>query len=165
MATTEKTEVKFSEARKQEIERIRGRYETPRGLIMPLLWMIQDDYGWISYDAMELIAGECETSPAWVYSIATFYTMFELEKPIRYHLQVCNTLSCGLCGSESILAHLEDRLGIQAGESTEDGRFRLTAVECLASCGTGPMMQMNDEYYESLTTEKVDAMLEEWNCD
>ena len=124
--------------------------------------MAQYDFGWVSPEAMELVAETCRTTPAHVYSLATFYTMFERERPVRFHIQVCNNLSCSLCGSEGILAHLEERLRIRAGEATEDGRFRLTAVECLAACGAGPMMQVNDRYYENLTKEKVDALLDEW---
>ncbi len=164
-ATERKKTFRFSEKREKEIAALRGRYEYPQGLIMPLLWMAQYDEGWVSPEAMETIAEICETSPAWVYSLATFYTMFELERPIRYQIQVCHNLSCSLNGSESILAHLEKKLGIRAGEATEDGRFRLSAVECLASCGSGPMMQVNTEYYEQLTPEKIDALLEEFGRD
>ena len=153
---------RWSAARAEEIEALRRRYPTDHALLLPVLWMAQRDFGWISHEVMELVAETCRTSPAHVYSLATFYTMFELEKPIRYHIQVCNNLSCSLSGSEGILAHIEKRLGIRAGETTADGRFRLTAVECLASCGTGPAMQVNDAYYEKLTPEKVDALLEEW---
>ncbi|MFH1277675.1 MAG: NAD(P)H-dependent oxidoreductase subunit E [Candidatus Eisenbacteria bacterium] len=152
----------WSADRTKEIEELRKRYPTDHGLLLPVLWMAQYDFGWISPEVMELVAGTCRTTPAHVYSLATFYTMFELERPIGRHIQVCNNLSCALSGSESILAHIEKRLGIRAGEATEDGRFRLSAVECLASCGTGPMMQVNAEYYEDLTAEKVDALLGEW---
>ncbi|MFH1680581.1 MAG: NAD(P)H-dependent oxidoreductase subunit E [Candidatus Eisenbacteria bacterium] len=153
---------RWSDARTAEIEELRKRYPTDHALLLPVLWMAQRDFGWISPGAMELVAETCRTTPAHVYSLATFYTMFERERPIRYHIQVCNNLSCSLCGSEGILAHLEQRLGIKAGEATADGRFRLSAVECLASCGTGPAMQVNDAYHEKLTAAKVDALLEEW---
>lgn len=165
MAAEPTTKFQWSEARRKEIGELRPRYEVPQGLIMPLLWMVQYDHDWISPEAMEAIAEECETSAAWVYSLATFYTMFELERPVKYQVQVCNNLSCGLNGSDSILEHLEKRLGIRAGEVTADGRIRLTAAECLASCGSGPMMQVNTTYYENLTCEKVDALLEEWKRD
>ncbi len=165
MAAEPKAEYRWSEAREKEIAALRPRYENARGLIMPLLWMAQYDNDWISPEAMESIAEKCETSAAWVYSLATFYTMFELERPIKYQIQACRNISCALNGSEEILAHLEKRLGIRAGEATEDGRFRLTAAECLASCGSGPMMQVNTTYYENLTCDKVDALLEEWKRD
>ena len=162
MSEGETRKLAWKEETEREIEDLRGRYPTSHALLLPVLWLAQRDFRWISPEAMELVAETCDTTAAHVYSLATFYTMFELEKPIRYHIQVCNNLSCSLCGSEGILAHLEEKLGIRAGEATEDGRFRLTAVECLASCGTGPMMQVNDRYYENLTIEKVDALLEEW---
>jgi NADH-quinone oxidoreductase subunit E len=148
--------------RLQEIEELRKRYPTDHGLLLPVLWMAQYDFGWVSPEAMELIAETCRTTPAHVYSLATFYTMFELERPVGRHIQVCNNLSCSLCGSENILAHVERKLGIRAGEVTADGRFRLSAVECLASCGTAPMMQVNDEYYENLSKEKIDELLDGW---
>ncbi len=162
---SEQSEVKtlrWSDERRKEIEALRERYPVDHGLLLPVLWMAQYDFGWVSPEAMKLVAETCRTTPAHVYSLATFYTMFELEKPVRYHIQVCNNLSCSLCGSEGILAYVEEKLGIRAGETTDDGRFRLSAVECLASCGTGPMMQVNSTYHEKLTKEKIDALLEEW---
>lgn len=165
MSAELKTPFRFSAEREKEIEALRRRYETPEGLIMPLLWMVQYDHDWISPEAMVAIAGKCDTSPAWVYSLATFYTMFELERPVKYQVQVCRNLSCALSGSDSILEYLEKKLGIRAGDVTADGKYRLTGVECLASCGTGPMMQINTTYYENLTPEKVDAVLEELDRD
>jgi NADH-quinone oxidoreductase E subunit len=154
--------IAWSEARAREIEELRKRYPTDHALLLPVLWMAQEDFGCIRGGVMELVAESCRTTPAHVYSLATFYTMFERERPIRYHIQVCNNLSCSLSGSEGILEQIERRLGIRAGEATSDRRFRLTAVECLASCGTGPMMQVNGAYYEGLTREKVDALLDGW---
>jgi NADH-quinone oxidoreductase E subunit len=152
----------WSDARRREIEGLRKRYPTDHALLLPVLWMAQKDFGWISSEAMELVAETCRATPAQVYALATFYTMFERERPVRYHIQVCNNLSCSLSGSEGILGHIEQRLGIRAGETTPDGRIRLTAVECLASCGSGPMMQVNDAYYEHLTPGRVDELLAEW---
>ncbi|RPJ41392.1 MAG: NAD(P)H-dependent oxidoreductase subunit E, partial [Candidatus Latescibacterota bacterium] len=136
----------WSEKRAREIEDLRRRYPTDHALLLPVLWMAEEDFGCVSAEVMELVAESCRTTPAHVYSLATFYTMFERERKVRYHIQVCHNLSCSLCGAESILEHVEKRLGIRAGETTADGRFRLSAVECLASCGTGPMMQVNDAY-------------------
>lgn len=158
----ETKKLRWSADRAKEIEALRKRYPTDHALLLPTLWMAQYDFGWVSPEAMELVAETCRTTPAHVFSLATFYTMFELERPVGRHIQVCNNLSCALSGSESILARVEKKLGIRAGEATEDGKFRLSAVECLASCGTGPMMQVNTEYYENLTAEKVDALLDDW---
>ena len=158
----ETKKIAWSDGRRQEIDELRKRYPNDHGLLLPVLWMAQYDFGWVSPEAMELVAETCRTTPAHVYALATFYTMFERERPIRYHIQVCNNLSCSLCGSEGILAHVEEKLGIRAGEATEDGLFRLSAVECLAACGGGPAMQVNTAYYENLTREKVDALIEEW---
>ncbi|MBN1826228.1 MAG: NAD(P)H-dependent oxidoreductase subunit E [Candidatus Eisenbacteria bacterium] len=152
----------WKEETRREIEELRGRYPHPHGMLLPVLWLAQRDFGWISPEAMELVAETCGATPAHVYSLVTFYTMFETERPIRYHIQVCQGLSCTLRGAEEIRAHIEKRLGIRAGMRTEDGRFRLSVVECLASCATAPVMQVNRTYYENLTVEKVDALLEEW---
>jgi NADH-quinone oxidoreductase subunit E len=102
-----------------------------------------------------------DLTPIQVYEVVTFYTLFN-QKPVgKYHLQVCKTLSCALVGAGQLISHLENKLGIKVGETTEDGLFTLKTVECLASCGTSPMMQVNDAYYENLNGEKVDALLEE----
>jgi len=155
----------WKEETRREIEDLRGRYPHPHGTLLPVLWLAQRDFGWISPEAMELVAETCETTPAHVYSLVTFYTMFETERPIRYHIQVCTGLSCTLRGAEEIVARFEEKLGIRAGACTDDGRFRLSRVECLGSCGTAPMMQVNRTYHEDLTVEKVDALLEEWMKD
>jgi len=95
-----------------------------------------------------------------VLGVASFYTMFKKEPTGRYLIQVCSTLSCSLMGAQSVVDYLERKLDIKCGGTTPDGKFSLVKVECLASCGTAPVMQINDDYYESLTEEKIDRILE-----
>ena len=154
--------VEWKDVTNREIEALRKEYPHPHAMLLPVLWKAQRDFGWISNETMELVAKTCDTTPAHVYSIVTFYTMFETERPVQYHIQICRNLSCSLLGAESLLEHLEKRLGIRAGEVTEDGKFRLSTVECLASCGTAPVMQVNRTFFENLTVEKIDELLEEW---
>ena len=151
----------FTNENLEKIEALKQRYPSPRALTLPLLWMAQYQEGMITMEAIEVIADEIDTPPMEVYRVATFYTMFNLEPVGKYHIQLCKTLSCALCGKADILDHLESKLGISTGQSSEDGRYTLSQVECLGSCGTAPVMQINDVYYENLTDDKIDAILEE----
>ncbi len=152
--------MEFTEANKIEISEILKRYPTKQAALLPVLWIVQNEFGWISPGAMELVAKTLDVSPAHVYGVVTFYTMYHQKKPGKYHLQVCQTLSCAMMGGEKILNCLRKSLGIEVGETTPDGKFTLTTVECLASCGTAPAMMMNEKYYENLTPEKIDEILE-----
>jgi NADH-quinone oxidoreductase subunit E len=150
----------FHEKNLAEIERLRSRYPQPQALMLPLLWLAQEQEGWLKPDVFETVAALSGTSPTEVYQIATFYTMFRLEPVGTYHIQVCKTLSCKLCGQNGIMEALKTILGIDVGETTEDGRFTLSEVECLGSCSTAPMMQINDRNYENLSTETIGTILE-----
>ncbi len=150
----------FSKDNLKKIETLKSRYPSPKALSLPCLWMAQYQEGVISLDAIEVIGKLIDWAPMEIYRVATFYTMFNLEPVGKYHIQLCKTLSCALCGKAEMLSHLENRLGIEPGESSEDGRFTLTQVECLGSCGTAPVMQINDRYYENLTPEKIDVILD-----
>lgn len=151
--------IEFSAQNLQEFKNILSRYPTKKAALMPTLWLVQQQFGFISREAMEYVAGLLDLSPAHVYGVVTFYTMYH-QKPVgKHHLQVCRTLSCALMGSEKILEHLKGRLGIGENEVTKDGQFSLCTMECLASCGTGPMMMVNEKYYENLTPGKVDEIM------
>lgn len=143
-----------------KIEALKSRYPSPKALSLPCLWMAQYQEGFVSLEAIEEIGRLIDLPPMEIYRVATFYTMFNLEAVGKYHIQLCKTLSCALCGKAEMLSHLENRLGLSPGESSEDGRFTLTQVECLGSCGTAPVMQINDRYYENLTPEKIDVILD-----
>ncbi|HUP00004.1 MAG TPA: NAD(P)H-dependent oxidoreductase subunit E [Gemmatimonadota bacterium] len=145
----------------RRVDDIVARYPQKLAAMLPVLWVVQEEAGWIPPAAMAWVAERLESSAATVQAVVTFYTMLD-DRPVgKYKLQVCRTLSCELMGARRIIDHLRDRLGIEPGETTDDGRFTLQEVECLASCGTGPMLQCNLKFYENLTPDRVDALLEE----
>lgn len=147
--------VQFSPAAKAKFDEIVTRYPIKRAAIMPTLWLAQEQFGWLSNDVLEYVAELLELSPAFVASVASFYTMYYKQPMGRHHVQVCTNLSCALVGADRLVDCLRNRLGIDVGETSEDGRFSLSVVECLASCGTAPMMQINDDYLENLTPERA----------
>lgn len=142
-----------------EIDEILSRYPVKRSAMLPLLSLAQREEGYVSEAAMKEIAAILRLTPPQVYEVVTFYTMLRLKPVGKFHLQVCKSLMCALVGSDTLLGWLKARLGIGPGETTKDGLFTLSTVECLASCGTGPMMQVNDDYYERITEEKLDRIL------
>ena len=127
--------------------------------MLPVLYLAQQEFGHIGPEAIDYVAKLMGQTPARVYGVVSFYTMFNMKPIGRHHIQVCRTLSCALRGSERVTALIKQKLGIEPGQTTPDRRFTLSEVECLASCGTAPMMQINDDYYESLTEEKIDEIL------
>lgn len=146
---------------KEKVEEIAGRYPERRSALLPALFLAQKKYGYLTKEAMEEVASILGLLPVQVYEVATFYTMFN-KKPVgKFHVQVCTNVSCSLLGSEMIVNCLKKKLGIKVGETTEDKLFTLAEVECLGSCGTAPMMQINDTYYENLTEKKVENILNE----
>lgn len=151
----------FSEENEQKFQDLLTKYPKKDSLMLPSLWMIQHQESWISPEAMEYLAKRIDTSPMNVYSVASFYTMFHLKPIGRYNIQICKTLSCMLRGSEDIKKHIENRLGIKAGESTKDMKFTITEVECLGSCGTAPCVCINDDYIQNTTPDMLDEIINE----
>lgn len=152
--------VSFRPETLKEYEEIAKRYPDRRATLLPALWLAQRDFGWLSQDVQAYVAGLVGVSPAHVQEVAEFYTMYHKKPAGKYHVQVCRTLSCALAGSGKILETLKEVLGVQPGERTPDGKFSLQEVECLASCHTAPCVQINDEYYEGLTPEKLRELIE-----
>ncbi len=151
----------LSEEREREFGQILSRYPNKMAACIPVLHLCQEaNDNWVSEDVIAFVAERLELSTAHVKGVVTFYTLFNQEKPGKHQVWVCRTLSCALRGSESILSHCEKKLGIHAGETTKDGRVTLRTAECLASCGTAPMMQVDRTYHENLTTEEVDRILD-----
>ncbi len=150
----------FNPQSQKEIAEILERYPIKQAALLPVLWIAQKEFGWISPETIELVAQTLDLSPAHVYGVVTFYTMYYREPPGKYHLQVCRTLPCALMGCESLTQHLKEKLGVGVGETTSDRKFTLSTVECLASCDTGPVMMVNEKYYENLNAEKADQILE-----
>ena len=143
-----------------KVDAIVARYPQPKAALLPVLWEVQKAKGHIDGPSEEWVAARLGVSAAHVHGCVTFYTMYKQRPSGRYHVQVCTTLSCMLRGSDELVAHLEKRLGVPVGGTTPDGKFSLVRVECLGSCDTAPMFQLNDDYHENLTLEKVDLLLE-----
>jgi NADH-quinone oxidoreductase subunit E len=151
----------LTEDREQELGRIISRYPNKMAACIPVLHLCQEaNDHWVSPEVVEFVAKTLDLSTAHVQGVVTFYSLFNQEKPGKHQVWVCRTLSCALAGSENILSHCEKQLGIKTGETTSDGKVTLRTAECLASCGTGPMMQVDKTYHENLTPEKLDAILD-----
>jgi NADH-quinone oxidoreductase subunit E len=149
----------LSEASLQRIEELKKRYQKPQSVVLEALWMWQDEHGWISEEGMKEIAGLLGIPAHHVYGVVSFYTMFN-QKPVGKHkIEVCTNVSCMLRNSDRILTHIQERLQIGVGETTPDKKFTLVEAECLGSCGTAPVMQIGDEYYENLDEARVDKIL------
>ena len=146
-----------------EIDRHIAKYplERKRSALIPLLLLvIQRERGFVDNAGVNFLAQKLDIKVTDVWETATFYSMLNMHKVGKYHIQVCKTLSCRIMGEEEITGHICNRLGIHAGETTQDGKFTVSRVECLGSCGTAPMMQIGFDYHEDLTVEKVDKLLD-----
>ena len=151
----------LSEKAKAEISKLKGKYPDPKSALLPALEIAQQEHGWLSQEIMREVGEAMDLPPTEVASVASFYTML-YQQPVGEHvIQVCTNLSCSLLGAEHLVDYISRKLGIKVGDTTPDGKFTLFTVECLGSCGTAPMMQINKTYYENLTEEKIDRILEE----
>ena len=152
--------VKLSEAAEKRLQELVKRYPSPKSAIMPALYLAQEELGWVSDQAVSWVSERLSIAPAHVREVATFYTMY-YKKPVgRYHVQVCRTLSCMICGAKEISAFLRQRFGLAPGEISKDGQWSWEEVECLGSCGTAPMVEINDSYFENLTPAKLGELLD-----
>lgn len=152
----------LSEDRERELNEIVSRYPNKMAACIPVLHLCQEaNDNWVSDEVVQYVAEKLELSTAHVQGVVTFYSLFNRSKPGKHQIWVCRTLSCALCGGQAVLEHIEKRLGVHVGETTRDGKITLRTAECLASCGTAPMMQVDKKYYENLTVEKVDRILDE----
>lgn len=133
--------------------------ERKRSALIPLLFVVQRERGWIDNPGVNFLARFLDLEVTDVWETATFYSMLNMRPIGRHHIQICKTLSCRIMGEPEITDHICSKLGIHPGETTEDGKFTVSMVECLGSCGTAPMMQIGFDYYEDLTVEKVDKIL------
>jgi NADH-quinone oxidoreductase E subunit len=151
--------LKFSPETLRKFEATVARYPKKEAAMLPVLYLAQREFGHLGPEAIEYVAKLMDQAPARVHGVVSFYSMYNMKPIGRHHIQVCRTLPCALSGAERVTELLKKKLGIECGQTTADGRFTLSEVECLASCGTAPMMQINDGYYENLTEEKIDAIL------
>jgi NADH-quinone oxidoreductase subunit E len=150
----------FSAAVEAEIDRHLAKYPLSRSAILPLMFIVQRERGYLDGPGVVYLARRLALRITDIWEVATFYSMIYTQPVGKYHIQVCRTLSCKIRGADQITKHCAEKLGIKPGETTSDGRFTLSEVECLGSCGTAPMFQIGFDYYEDLTPEKVDQILE-----
>lgn len=148
----------FNEMHEAQFQNLLPRYPHPKALVLPCLWMVQYQEGYISAEAMAYIADKLDVPQAHLYGVATFYTMFNLELMPKYHIQVCKTLSCELCGKADIIKAIEEELGIKVNEKNE--LFKLSEVECLGACGGAPMLALNEDYHENISPQSTKALLQ-----
>lgn len=153
-----------SETGLQEIENLVLKYpeNEKQSAVMRALMIIQEELGYLTTAAMDAVADYLAMPPVAVYEVATFYSMYERQPVGRHLINVCTNISCKLRNSAAVVDHLENKLSIKLGETTLDGRFTLRSVECLGACVNAPMMQIDKEYHENLTAEKIDAVLEDY---
>lgn len=154
------TAIAFSTDTLAEFEDIVSRYPNKEAAMLPALHLAKREFKVISPEVMAYVARLLDLSPLDVLNVVSFYTLYPREEEGRHVIQVCATLSCDLMGATSIVDHLKEKLNIEVGQTTPDKRFTLKKVECLGSCGTAPMFQINDDYYENLTIERVDQILD-----
>lgn len=154
----------FSDETLVRVNRIISRYPEGRekSALLPLLHMAQEEFdGYLSVDVMDYVASILKIQPVEVYEVATFYSQYYLDPVGKYVIEICRTGPCAICGGEDIQSYLEKKLAIKTGETTPDGLFTLKGVECLGSCGSAPVMQINTEFHEYLTPGKIDSILDE----
>lgn len=152
-------DIKFTAENKKRLDQIRKRYPTSQSALLPALWLAQEQFGWISEDVMKYIGETLDIPLETVLGVVEFYTMYNSKPVGKYHLQVCTNVSCMLCGGYDVFDYISNKLGIKNGETTEDGLFTLTEAECLGSCGTAPMMQVNNYYEENLNKDNIDILI------
>ncbi len=152
---------KLSQASRDRIAELMKHYppQHKRAALLPILHVVQEEIGYIPVEMEEEIAALVGVPVVKVKEVLSFYTWFRQQPVGKYHFQVCRTISCSLRGQREILAYLEQKLGIKAGETTPDGKYTISTVECLASCETAPMMQLNEKYLDHLTPEKIDEIV------
>lgn len=153
-------ELKFSDEELKQVDEIKSHYPEIKAAVMPVLWMSQKKWGWISDDVKQYVANLLDLSYSHVHGVASFYTMY-FKKPMgKFHIQVCTNVSCMLGEGDEIFRHVSKKLGIGHMERTEDGQFSLEEVECLGACGGAPMIAINEDYYENIDIGQVDKLIE-----
>jgi NADH-quinone oxidoreductase subunit E len=155
----------FSEKLREQISEIILKSHTRQSGLIPALHLVQEEYGWISEESMLEIAAILEIPPSKVQNVATFYTMFFTEPVGKHIIWQCRTLTCALRGAENVEHYLTEKLGIGIGETTPDGKVTLIEAECLASCGTAPVMLVDEDLHENLTREKIDEIIRRLQTD
>jgi len=150
----------FTGARRKDLDDLLTRYPTKMAALLPALWMVQEDRGWVSADAMAEVAELLELTPAYVKGVVTFYTMYHQHPVAKHFIQVCTTSPCNVCGAEDVVKALLRHTGCEElGATSPDGRFAVIEVECLGACGFATPLMVNEKYVESVTPESVPELL------
>ena len=152
-------EVRFSDERLAEIVELVKVYPSAQSALMPVLYMAQEDFGFLSMDTQKMIAGVLNLRLMQVREVVTFYTMYREQPCGKYLLEVCTNVSCMLNGANELVAHMCETLGIKQGQTTPDGLFTIAEVECAGACAGAPVVQVNNAYYEKATAESMDALI------
>ncbi|HLI07830.1 MAG TPA: NADH-quinone oxidoreductase subunit NuoE [Ktedonobacteraceae bacterium] len=150
----------ISEQAKQRMRDLAARYPVARSAVMPALYVAQEEEGYITREGLQAVAEAVGITVDDVESVATFYTMYHQRPPGKKVIKVCTSISCYLRNCDALVEHLEERLGIKRGETSADGNYTLLTAECLASCGTAPVLQVNGEFVENVTLERADALID-----
>ena len=153
-------DVAFSPESEEEFQKTIARYLNKAAATLPVLWIAQRQFGWLSPEVLELVSQKLDLPYARVLGVASFYTMFKLKPTGKYHVQICRNLSCAMFGAERATERICKKLGIKPGETTSDKLFTVEQVECLAACGMAPAVQVNEEYYGMMKGEKLDQLVE-----
>lgn len=143
----------------QRIETLKKSYPHSQALVLPVLWIAQEQYGYISQETMKEVAELLNLPFGHILGVVTFYTMYNTKAVGKKHIEVCTNVSCMIRGSQKIVQRFEEKLGIKMGETSGDGAWTLSEVECMGACGGAPMCAVGEEYYENLTPESVDRMI------
>jgi NADH-quinone oxidoreductase subunit E len=154
------TEIAFDAANEEKFQKLLPKYPTKRAVVLPALWLAMDQWGYLTNDVIEYVARRLDQSPVSVFAVVEFYTMFKTKRTGRHHIQLCRNMTCTMRGCEDLEARIRERIGIGPGEKTADELFSLELVECLGSCGTAPVMRLDEHYFENLTEEKLDRVIQ-----
>lgn len=153
-------EIVFNQDELNQVEKIISKYPTKKSAVMPVLWMAQKKWGWLSNDVIRYVGELLGLSYAHVYGVATFYTMY-FKKPMgKYHIQVCTNVSCMLNEGDMIFEHISNKIGLKHNECSDDGKFSLEEVECMGACGGAPMIVINEDYHERIDISQVDKLID-----
>jgi NADH-quinone oxidoreductase subunit E len=154
------TEIAFDAKNEEKFQNLLPKYPTKQAVVLPALWLAMDQWGHLTDEIIEYVARRLDQSPVSVFAVVEFYTMFKTKKTGRHHIQLCRNMTCTMRGCEDLEEQIKDRIGIGPGEKTTDEVFSLELVECLGSCGTAPVMRLDEHYFENLTQDKLDRVIQ-----
>jgi NADH-quinone oxidoreductase subunit E len=150
----------FTPENEEKFQALLPKYPTKQAVVLPALWLVMEQNGYITLDAMNYVAKRLDQPPVSVYAVVEFYTMFHTSPVGKHHIQMCRTITCTMRGYEDLVELIRNKVGIGPGEKTKDGMFSFELVECLGSCGTAPMMRMDNRYFENLNADKLTRILD-----